>query len=132
MSGLVWVDGTCAFYCCFFIILLIMHFLAYAAQQLTDAPVSVSALIGENAQFHCNGSGIIIVWLVDGFLATDSVIVERGITPDTPMTSSGTVQSNLTVPATLVNNGTTVQCRLILLHGFVNSNNATLNVLPGE
>ena len=106
------------------------YFVAYA--QLSEGPVSVSALVGENAQFHCSGSGYSIVWMVDGFLATDSVIVERGITPDTPMTSSGTVQSTLTVPATLVNNVTTVQCRVISLSGTHNSNNATLIVLPGE
>ena len=95
--------------------------------------MSVSVLVGENALFHCNGSGVTIVWIVDGSLATDSVIVERGIT-DTSMTSSGTVQSTLTVPATLVNNGTTVQCRLISLSGFAVSNNANLTVLtiPGE
>ena len=86
-------------------------------------------LVGENALFHCNGSGFTIVWIVDGSLATDSIIVERGIT-DTSMTSSGTVQSTLTVPATLVNNGTTVQCRLVSLNGFATSNNATLTVLP--
>ena len=92
----------------------------------------MSALVGENAQFHCSGSGITIVWMVDGLLATYSVIVERGITHDT-ITSSGTVQSSLTVPATLVNNGTTVQCRLVLINGgFIDSNNATLTILPGE
>ena len=95
--------------------------------------MSVSALVGENALFHCNGSGFTIAWIVDGSLATDSIIVERGITPDTPMTSSGTVQSTLTVPATLVNNGTTVQCRVVSsLGGFTNSNTAILTVLPGE
>ena len=99
---------------------------------LTVGPVSVSALVGENALFHCNGSGFTIAWRVDGFLATDSVIVERGITPDTPVTSSGTVQSTLTVPATLENNGTTVQCRLISINGMTDSNNATLTILPGE
>ena len=99
--------------------------------QLSEGPVSVSALVGENAQFHCSGSGITIAWLVDGFVATDSVIVDRGITPVT-MTSSGTVQSTLTVPATLENNGTTVQCRLISINGVAVSNNATLIILPGE
>ena len=94
--------------------------------------MSVSALVGENALFHCNGSGVAIIWIVDGSLATDSIIVDRGIT-DTSMSSSGTVQSTLTVPATLVNNGTTVECRLVSLNGFVISNNATLwivTVLP--
>ena len=96
----------------------------------TEGPVSVSALVGENALFHCNGSGLTVLWIVDGSLATDANIVDRGITPDTPKTSSGTVQSTLTVPATSVNNGTTVQC--ILYPGSVISNNATLTVLPGE
>ena len=91
--------------------------------------MSVSALVGENALFHCNGSGFIIAWTVDGSLATDSIILERGITVNTT-SSSGTVQSTLTVPATLVNNGTTVQCILISLSGFAVSNNATLTVLP--
>ena len=90
--------------------------------------MSVSALVGENALFHCNGSGFTIAWIVDGSLATDSVISDRGITPDTPTTSSGTVMSTLTVPATLVNNGTTVQC--VIYPGEVTSNNATLTVLP--
>ena len=105
----------------------VLYFLSLA---LTEGPVSVSALVGENALFHCNGSGFTIAWIVDGSLATDSIIVERGITTDTPMTSSGTVQSTLTVPATLENNGTTVQCRLVSLSGFAISNNATLIVLP--
>ena len=92
--------------------------------------MSVSALVGENALFHCNGSGFTIVWIVDGSLATDSIIVDRGITPNTLTSSSGTVQSTLTVPATLVNNGTTVECRVVSLSGFAISNNATLTVLP--
>ena len=93
--------------------------------------MSVSALVGENALFHCNGSGITIVWIIDGSLATDSSITDRGITQHTVSSSSGTVlQSNLTVPATLVNNGTTVQC--VLYPGEVTSKTATLTVLPGE
>ena len=96
---------------------------------LTEGPVSVSALVGENALFNCIGSGIAIVWTVDGLIATDSSITDRGIVQNIE-TSSGTVQSTLTVPATLVNNGTTVQC--VLYPGEVTSNNATLTVLPGE
>ena len=91
--------------------------------------MSVSALVGENALFHCNGSSFAIVWRVDGLIATDSSITDRGIVQSIK-TSSGTVQSTLTVPATLVNNGTTVQC--VLYPGEVTSNNATLTVLPGK
>ena len=89
--------------------------------------MSVSALVGENALFHCNGSGASILWIVNGLYATDISINARGITQHI-VTSSGTVQSTLTVPATLVNNGTTVQC--VIYPGEVTSNNATLTVLP--
>ena len=92
--------------------------------------MSVSVLVGENALFYCSGSGFTTAWIVDGSLATDSIIVDRGITPNTLTTSSGTVQSTLTVPATLMNNGTTVQCRVVSLSGFAVSSNATLTVLP--
>ena len=91
--------------------------------------MSVSVLVGENALFHCAGNGVGITWSVDGSLATDSIIVNRGIGQHTVTSpSSGTVQSTLTIPATLVNNGTTVQC--VIYPGEVTSNNATLTVLP--
>ena len=96
-----------------------------------DGPVSVSALVGENAVFHCNGSGIIIQWIADGVYVTEPVIVDRGITPSSSISpSSGTVESTLTVPATLENNGTTVQC--VIYPGGMTSDNATLTVVPGE
>ena len=95
--------------------------------------MSVSALVGENALFHCNGSGIAVQWVADGVYVTDTdpVIVDRGITASSSL-SSGTIQSTVTVPATLENNGTTVQCIVLSLLGSVTSNNATLTVLPGE
>ena len=78
---------------------------------IIEDPVSVSALVGENAQFHCAGTGASIVWIVDGiYYATDINITKRGIYQDIPVTSLGTIQSNLTVPATIENNGTTVLC----------------------
>ena len=96
---------------------------------LTEGPVSVSALVGGNALFHCNGSGGTLLWIVDGALVTDPIIVERGIS-STIISSSGIILSTLTVPATQVNNGTTVQC--VAYPGEVTSSNATLTVLPGE
>ena len=91
--------------------------------------MSVSALGGENALFHCNGSGVVIQWIADGLYVTgtDPVIVDRGISA-VSLISSGIAQSTLTVPATLVNNGTTVQC--VIYPGEVTSNTATLTVLP--
>ena len=103
-----------------------------AQTQLSDGPVSVGVLVGENAHFYCSGNGFTIIWIVDEYSASESSIMARGIT-QSMVASSGTVQSTLTVPATLENNGTAVWCRVILLNGMsAISNNATLTVLPGE
>ena len=83
---------------------------------------------GENALFHCNGSGIAIGWVVDGMYLIN-MDLSRGIKKSSAV-SSGTVHSTLTVPATSVNNGTTVHC--ILFPGSMTSGNATLTVLSGE
>ena len=69
---------------------------------ITEGPVSVTALIGTNAQFHCAGTGNYLVWEVDGLALNHPDILARGITDVTP-SSSGTVQSTLTVPATSEN-----------------------------
>ena len=93
----------------------------------------MTTLGGTTALFHCAGSGVGIIWIVDGLPLTDQSIVDRGITDNT-VSSSGTVQSTLTVPATQENNGTTVQC--IISSAFVGgiqvvSNSSTLTILPG-
>ena len=95
--------------------------------------MSVTTLVGTNAQFHCAGTGNYLVWVVDGLQADHSNILARGITSDTT-TCSGTVQSNLTVPVTSVNNGTIVRCAISvsLFSTPAISSNATLNILPGE
>ena len=95
-----------------------------------EGPVSVTTLEGLNAQFHCTGSGTVLVWEVDGLLINDLSIANRGITADT-VSSSSTVQSNLTVPATLVNNGTTVRCFIgsSLFNIAVVGNSSTLTIL---
>ena len=107
---------------------LIMYFIA-----ITEGPVSVTALIGTNAQFHCAGTGNYLVWEVDGLQADHPDIIARGICEVT-LPSSGTVQSNLTVPATSVNNGTTVRCAIGVSQFSLTaiSNYSTLTVLPGE
>ena len=99
---------------------------------ITEGPVSVTALVGTNAQFHCAGTGNYLVWEVNGLQADHSNISARGITSDTT-SSSGTVQSTLTVPATSENNGTTVRCAVTSLFSTpAISSNATLTILPGE
>ena len=99
---------------------------------ITDGPVSVTVLVGTNTQFHCAGIGNYLVWEVDGLVPGHPFISARGITVVT-LPSSGTVQSNLTVPATSVNNGTTVRCAIGVLQFNLTaiSNYSTLTVLPG-
>ena len=92
--------------------------------------MSVSALVEEDALFHCTGTGATIVWIVDGLQGNEASIIQRGIYSVLHVVSSGSVQSTLTVPATLVNNGTTVQC--VIYPSSVVSNNATLTILPSE
>ena len=99
---------------------------------ITEGPVSVTALIGTNAQFHCAGTGNYLVWEVDRLQADHPDIQARGITVVT-LPSSGTVQSNLTVPATSVNNGTIVRCVVTSMFSTpAISSNATLAILLGE
>ena len=95
--------------------------------------MSVTALIGTTAHFHCAGTGNYLVWEVDGLALNHPDILARGISDVTP-SSSGTVQSNLTVPATSENNGTTVRCAIgVSQFSFTAiSNYSTLTVLPGE
>ena len=106
---------------------------AFPIIAITEGPLSVTALIGTNAQFHCAGTGSYLVWEVDGLQTDHSNISARGITVATNA-SSGTVQSTLTVPATSVNNGTTVRCgvSVSLSSAPVATNYSTLTVLPGE
>ena len=100
---------------------------------ITDGPVSVTALVGTNAQFHCAGTGNHLVWEVDGLAHNHPGILARGITVVT-LPFSGTVQSTLTVPATSENNGTTVRCAIGVSQFSLTaiSNYSTLTVLPGE
>ena len=95
--------------------------------------MSVTALVGTNAQFHCAGTGSYLVWEVDGLQADHVNILARGITLATN-TSSDTIHSTLTVPATSENNGTIVLCvvRLSVYSAPAISSNATLTILPGE
>ena len=94
--------------------------------------MSLIALIGTNAQFHCAGTGNYLVWVVNGLQTEHPDIVARGITTEL-VQSSGTVHSTLTVPATSVNNGTTVRCRVIAGLGGTPavSDQANLTVVQG-
>ena len=95
--------------------------------------MSVTTLGGTNAEFHCNGSGTVLAWEVDGLPLNHLNIVDREITEHTVVSSSGTVQSTLTVPGTSENDGTTVRCFIgpSLFTLTLIGNSSTLTVLPG-
>ena len=89
------------------------------------------ALVGTDAQFHCAGTGNYLNWVIDELVMGDSTIRDRGVSAVTHEVS-GVIQSNLTVPATLENNATSVQCVITSLTSVpVHSDHATLTVLPG-
>ena len=94
--------------------------------DITEEPQSVTELVGEAAQFHCAVTGDILIWRVDGMPHQFPSIVARGIHAHYEQSTSG-VQSNLTVPATLENNGTSIRCET----SSVFSDTVTLTVLPG-
>ena len=114
----------------------LLSFFIRTATTITEDPVSVTALVGTNAQFHCAGTGNYlapVVWEVDGLVFDHPNILARGITTVELPSFSGTVQSNLTVPATPENDGTTVQCLVTSLFSApAISTNATLTILTGE
>ena len=70
-------------YCCLYIFEYWRVFVLYSlfhSLALTEGPVSVSALVGENALFHCTGSGFTIAWIVDGSLVKlIPALLDRGI-----------------------------------------------------
>ena len=90
--------------------------------------MSRTALVGQTIQFHCAGTGNDLTWKVDGFIGNNPNVLRRGISAATRILS-GMAQSNLTVPATSGNNGTTVQCIIGSMSGIAFSNYSTLSVL---
>ena len=106
-----------------------MHF--FSLKAITEGPVSRIALVGQTIQFHCAGTGNDLAWKVDGFIGNNPNVLARGISAATRILS-GTAQSNLTVPATYGNNGTTIQCIIGSSSGIVFSNYSTLSVLLGK
>ena len=102
--------------------------------DITVPPVSMNAIIGENVIFHCAGTSTgsyfnFIRWAVDGRNPDDPDITNRMIFEKHQLCNmSGVLCSNLTVPATVENNGTTLQCCIHSVYGDTCSDNVTLSV----
>ena len=89
----------------------------------------MTVLVGTDAQFHCAGTGQFLNWLLDGVLYQSN---NNQVPYDNTEPTESGVQSNLTVPATLEKNGTSVKCAIHTLSSVpVCSDEARLTVLPG-
>ena len=53
-----------------------LELFCFYSLALTEGPVSVSALVEEDALFYCNGSGATIVWIVDGLQGNEASIIQ--------------------------------------------------------
>ena len=96
---------------------------------ITVPPESMNGKIGETVIFHCVGTGFLLNWNVDGKHHNDPDIKNRAIS-ESSTSLSGVKYSNLTVLATVENNGTTLQC--CINAGSTCSNNVTLTVYSGK
>ena len=83
-------------------------------------PTSQIVPLDSAATFHCvvigNELNTVLQWLIDGLLDSSTPIVGRGINAITDVDLvTGTVNSTLMIPATLMNNMTSITCRVIAL-----------------
>ena len=94
----------------------------------------MTAIIGKSVTFHCAGVGFLINWNVNEKHHDDPAIKACMIYATQLCTSmADVVCSNLTVPATVKNNGTTLQCCITSFHdGATCSNNVTFTVRDGK
>lgn len=100
-----------------------MHFFSYSGIGIIDPPENMVVFTGREAVFTCNTTGAqLLSWRVNGLSVfyTDFVVKVTG------------QYTNITIPATLENNGTMIQC-VAGLHGSAlsGSQNATL-LIQGE
>ena len=111
-----------------------MDYVSFLHADITVPPDSMNAIIGENVIFHCAGTGYFIRWTVDELYHDNPVITNRMIfeKPQPCNNMSGVQCSNLTVLATVENNGTTLRCCINDHGGSTCSNNVTFTVYFGK
>ena len=86
-------------------------FTILTAQQPTIAPPSYTAFLDPSdvsVRFTCTGEGF-VSWMVDGKPASETEIINRGISTNSS-NDGGNFTSQITIPATVQNNNTEVQC----------------------
>ena len=78
--------------------------------EVTDPPVSMSALLDTWVSFHCEGEGDTLVWQTSEGPVTDE---SRNITIYPGITTPGIVNSTLVILAKYENDGLIIGCTII-------------------
>ena len=91
---------------------IVVMWFAAAAQTTTITPLSYTAFLDPSdvsVRFTCTGEGF-PSWRVDGQIASNTEIWDRGITTKESNEEGGNFAAQMSIPATVENNNTEVQC----------------------
>ena len=90
-------------------------------------PEPVNATLNTTAIFHCNATGRSVQFFVDGDRGNTPQAMARGVEV-TDNTEDGTINSTLTIPATMDNDNITISCEVGGDNGFFCSPTVFLRV----
>ena len=96
--------------------------------NITLAPLSMTALLYELANFTCEGTGDILLWSVQGNSPVDPSNQDREISITTNNISVDVWSSVLTIRALPINDGVTVACTILSESLTFISRGATLTI----
>ena len=103
--------------------------ISYVVAVITVAPSSVSAPIYTLANFTCEGTGVTLIWTVEGHFLTDPSNQNREISVTTNNISVDMWSSVLTIRALPINDGISITCTVISINPFdLKQKGATLTV----
>ena len=99
-------------------ILFLLNLIAYSYNinvysEVTDPPVSMSALLDTWVSFHCEGEGDTLVWQTSEGPVTDEIKESRNISIYPGITTPGIVNSTLVILAKYENDGLIIGCTII-------------------
>ena len=103
--------------------------ISYVIAVITVAPSSVSAPLYTLANFTCEGTGIELIWTVQGNSLTDPSNQDREISVTTNNISVGVWSSVLTIRALPINDGISIRCTIFSFNPFdIKHRGATLTI----
>ena len=92
--------------------------ITYVVAVITVAPSSVSAPLYTLTNFTCEGTGDLLLWIVQGSSLTDPSNQDREISVTTNNISVDVWSSVLTIRALPINDGISIECDLISFNPF--------------